>query len=239
MRAAARFDGGGEPVEGRAAQGDPAGWAAAAARAARLPARIAPLTWRNRADYQEKSTGVYLGNALAAAGWPLMRPHSEKGARSRGLLRGFETPRGLVREAGDAGSGFDSAAAWAVRPFPQPALFPVARRSLLALLASQRARFGAGATRFGIVPSESWPERDPWTAPTAWSAWSLAVLGERRTALCLLAALRRATTPAGLLPERIDARSGVPRSTAPLAWSHAFAVLALRELWPPRPGRGR
>jgi GH15 family glucan-1,4-alpha-glucosidase len=52
--------------------------------------------------------------------------------------------------------------------------------------------------------------------------------------LRLLADLRRAATPAGLLPERVDASSGVPVSTTPLAWSHAFAILALRQLWPGR-----
>ena len=48
----------------------------------------------------------------------------------------------------------------------------------------------------------------------------------------LMADLRRAATPLGLLPERVDARTGIPRSTTPLAWSHAFAILALRQLWP-------
>jgi len=44
--------------------------------------------------------------------------------------------------------------------------------------------------------------------------------------------LHRAATPLGLLPERVDAQTGLPTSTTPLAWSHAFAILALRELWP-------
>jgi hypothetical protein len=235
LGAAARFDGAGEPVVGRAAQGDAAGWVAAAARAAGIPARVAPLDWRDRADYQEKSPGDYLANALAV-GPPsaisrFMSPTGRETAKRRTLRR----------EAGEPGSGLDSAAAWAVRPFPHPALFAAARRTLLALVRSQAARFGAGAARFGIVPSQSWPEADPWTAPTAWSAWSLAALGDRRPALGLLADLRRAATPAGVLPERVDARTGVPRSTAPLAWSHAFAALALRELWPgpgEKPHRG-
>jgi GH15 family glucan-1,4-alpha-glucosidase len=124
-----------------------------------------------------------------------------------------------------------------VRPFRRPALYPAARRTLL--------RLADEGGRFGIVPSQDWPDADPWTAPTAWSAWSLAVLAgadrrastaahDRAGALRLLADLRRAATPAGLLPERVDARSGVPRSTTPLAWSHAFAALALRQLWPGR-----
>ena len=101
---------------------------------------------------------------------------------------------------------------------------PAARTTLLRLATSRG--------RFGITPSENWPDEDPWTAPTAWCAWSLAALGERRPALELMASLRRAATPLGLLPERVDARSGIPRSTTPLAWSHAFAILALRALWP-------
>jgi GH15 family glucan-1,4-alpha-glucosidase len=116
-----------------------------------------------------------------------------------------------------------------VRPFPHPALFPLVRRSLRRLLDRRQGRFG-------IDPSEDWPGADPWTAPTAWAAWSLAALGERRQALRLLADLRRAATPAGLLPERVDARTGIPRSTTPLAWSHAFVILALRRLWPDHRG---
>ena len=233
LGAAARFDGTGQPVAGRDAQGDAAGWVAAAARAAGIPARVAPLAWQDRADYQEKSPGEYLSNAISATEGRHLRPYDAKGAMPR-VLRDFETQRGLVRDGGARASGLDSAAAWAVRPFPNPAVFAAARRTLLALVGSQAARFGPGATRFGLVPSEDWSEADPWTAPTAWSAWSLAALGERRPALDLLADLRRAATAAGALPERVDARTGVPRSTAPLAWSHAFAVLALRELWPGR-----
>lgn len=230
LGAAARFDGNGEPVGGRDAQGDAAGWVAAAARAAGLPgdrARDGEPRWRDRADYQEGEVGDYLANAIAS------------GAR----LRPFEAPSGLVREAGEPTAGLDSAAAWAVRPFPVPSLFPAVRRTLHRLVAERESRFG-------IVPSEDWPGgRDPWTAPTAWSAWALAALagegggdgtrrsrdrvrGDRRAALVLIAALRRAATPLGLLPERVDARTGIPRSTTPLAWSHAFAILALRELWP-------
>jgi hypothetical protein len=225
LGAAARFGGTGEPVDGRAAEGDAAGWVAAAARAAGLPptssARAAP-GWHDRADYQEGEAGDFLGNAIADADADGPSPGPRTAAKIRAS---FASPTGLVREAGDPGSGLDSAAAWAVRPFPQPALFPLVRRTLLNLT--------RGSTRYGIVPSEGWAGGgDPWTAPTAWTAWSLAALGERHAALRLMAELRRAATPAGLLPERVGVHSGIPRSTTPLAWSHAFAILALRQLWP-------
>jgi glucoamylase len=218
LGAAARFHPDATPVGGRSAQGDAAGWVAAAARVVNLPNPKRRLEWMESADYQEKSAGDYLGNAIAS------------GVGAAHIRRLFATQRGLQRRASDPSSGLDSAAAWAVRPFPHPALFPLVRRSLLGMLHRRESRFG-------IVPSEDWPGMDPWTAPTAWSAWSLATLGERHAALHLMAELRRASTPAGLLPERVDARTGVPRSTTPLAWSHAFAILALRQLWPNRRGR--
>jgi hypothetical protein len=218
LGAAARFRGDGTPVPGRSPQGDASGWVAVASEAAGFPPPSRPLPWRDHPDYQEGEPGNYLGNAIAFSASDLGAP------RGASKSEAFGTTAGLVRRAGDAASGLDSAAAWAVRPFAQPALYPEVRRTLLRLAADQ--------TRFGITPGEAWPGVDPWTAPTAWTAWSLAALGERRQALRLLADLRRAATPTGALPERVDARTGVPRSTTPLAWPHAFAVLALRELWP-------
>lgn len=217
LGAAARFHNNGAPVEGRSAQGDAAGWIAAAARATGLASSSIRQPWRELDDYQENGGGDFIGNAIASDA-PDIRTL-------------FETPSGeLSRRADDPSSGLDSAAAWAVRPFPHPALYPPVRRTLL--------RLAATSGRYGIVPSEDWGGGiDPWTAPTAWTAWSLAALGERRAALHLMAELRRATTPSGMLPERVDAHTGIPTSTTPLAWSHAFAILALRELWPGQAGR--
>lgn len=241
LDAAARFRGTGEPVPGRSAQGDASGWVAAASVAAGIsPATdLRQRTWRGRADYQEGDGGDYLGNALASAFAARANP-TEARRRALAISRRFGTPRGLVRVAGDPGSGLDTAAAWAVRPFPSPALRALARRTLLNLVAERQSRFG-------LLPSEGWHGgEDPWTAPTAWSAWSLATLWrvdrrtgrsrgaarDRRAALALMFDLRRAATPLGLLPERVDAQTGAPASTTPLAWSHAFAILAIRELWP-------
>jgi Glycosyl hydrolases family 15 len=220
LAAAARFAGDGEPVDGRPAQGDEAGWVAAATKTTGLRDIVPRQPWRNRPDYQERDNGDYLGNAIASTGG---------GGPEIGVIRReFETPAGtLARRAGDPSSGLDSAAAWAVRPFKLRPLYAPARRTLL--------RIASRSGRFGIVPSEDWSGgEDPWTAPTAWTAWSLAALGERRPALRLMAELRRDATPLGMLPERVDARTGIPTSTTPLAWSHAFAILAIRQLWPGR-----
>lgn len=227
---AARFRMGGTPVEGRPAQGDAAGWIDVASRTVGLKERAAPEAWRDRADYQEGQPGDYLGNAIAAAGEPKDMPAGGPLIRrpaEQAIRRDFGATGVLVREEGNPKSGVDSTAAWAVRPFRLPSIYPLARRTLL--------RIAAGSGRYGIVPSEDWDGGvDPWTAPTAWTAWSLAALGQRHAALHLMAELRRDETPAGLLPERVDARTGAPASTTPLAWSHAFAILALRQLWPGR-----
>jgi hypothetical protein len=202
---AARFYPDEERVPGRPAAGDPAGWVARAERAVGLQP-MAPGNWRDRQDYGENVTGDLLGNAIAV------------GAPASEILDRFLASRGLVRQQGAA--DLDSSAAWGVTVFPEPALRGAARKSLLALTDE--------STPYGLPPIEGWTPGQVWTAPTAWSAWALVKLGEIRAADRLLAELHRSETPSGTLPERVDAADGRPASTTPLAWSHAFAILALR-----------
>ena len=214
---AARFYPDGSPVSGRPAAGDGEEWTAAAERAVRggtvLPKAArshleqdGPMEWLDRQDYGENVTGDLLGNAIAA------------GAPAAEILSRFESPRGLARE--EATDRLDSSAAWAATIFPTPGLHGAIRETLVALTRE--------STPYGIPPIEGWTPGEVWTAPTAWSAWALVELGETRAADRLLAELHRAETPHGTLPERVDARTGAPTSTTPLAWSHAFAILALR-----------
>jgi hypothetical protein len=214
---AARFYPDGSSVPGRPAPGDAAGWIAAADPSTNPSTFLiggrptptekeGPLGWRGRQDYGENVTGDLLGNAIAS------------GAPGAEIKSRFLTPRGLVREGGSA--TLDSAAAWAATLFPQPELRGAVRRTLLTLTRE--------STRFGISPMEGWTPGEVWTAPTAWSAWALVELGEVGAADRLLGELHRAETPYGTLPERVDAATGAPTSTTPLAWSHAFAILALR-----------
>jgi hypothetical protein len=224
----ARFYPDGSRVPGRTAAGDGQSWTEAAEAALRTGSgRSTVLTnaahtrigqdspgssadWRDRQDYGENDTGDLLGNAIAA------------GAPAAEIRDRFLGPRGLTRDPD--GNELDSAAAWAITAFPSRGLRRAARQTLLALTRE--------STPYGIPPIEGWTPGEAWTAPTAWSAWALVDLGEIGAADRLLAELRRAETPAGTLPERVSAADGHPTSTTPLAWSHAFALLALRELWP-------
>jgi glucoamylase len=218
----ARFYPDGDGVPGRPEAGDAAGWVAAAQRAVApqdgvlggtrgVPASTPPSSdWEGRQDYGENVTGDLLGNAIAA------------GAPAPEIEDRFRTARGLVREEG--GDQLDSSASWAITVFPQSALRAVARQTLLPLTAE--------STPYGIPPMEGWTPGQVWTAPTAWSAWALVKLGEIGAADRLLAELHRAETPEGTLPERVSVDDGRPTSTTPLAWSHAFAILALRARYP-------
>jgi hypothetical protein len=155
-------------------------------------------------------TGDLLGNAIAA------------GVPAAEIRERFLTERGLVREGGS--DELDSAAAWAATIFPSRGSRGAVRNTLL--------RLTHGSSPYSIPPIEGWTPGEVWTAPTAWSAWALLELGETEAADRLLAGLRRAQTPHGTLPERVDATTGAPTSTTPLAWSHAFAILALRARYP-------
>ena len=203
---AARFHPDGTRVPGRPAAGDAPGWVAAANRAAHR----SPSPWMDRQDYGENITGDLLANAIAA------------GDSAGDIESRFLTARGLVRQEGEG--QLDSSAAWAATVFPYPGLRAAVRTTLLQLTRE--------STPYGIPPVEGWTPGEVWTAPTAWSAWALVELGETGAADRLLAELHRAETPNGTLPERIDAHTGRPTSTTPLAWSHAFAILALRARYP-------
>src|SRR3954447_15320095 len=209
LGAAARLPPDGSRGAGRAAAGDAEGWVAAAERAVGESAS-GPGDWRGRQDYGENVTGDLLGNAIAS------------GVSAREVSARFLTSGGLVRETGSP--QLDSAAAWAATAFPSSGLREAARTTLLEL--------SRNSTPYGIPPIEGWTPGEVWTAPTAWSAWALTELGEAREADRLLAELHRAETGAGTLPERVDATDGRPTSTTPLAWSHAFAILALRARYP-------
>jgi hypothetical protein len=221
---AARFYPDGDRVPGRTAAGDEEGWVKAADRAGHAGVVGTVLLhgrqttqeqdgapdWRDRQDYGENVTGDLLGNAVAS------------GAAAAEIVSRFGTPRGLVREQGS--HELDSSAAWAATVFPSLGLRGMVRRTLLQLTRE--------STTYGIPPMEGWTPGQVWTAPTAWSAWALARLDDTRAADRLLRELRRAATPHGTLPERVDASTGEPSSTTPLAWSHAFAILALRARYP-------
>jgi len=150
LDAGARFREDGTAVAGRGAAGDAAGWVRLAALSSGLrPAPKERGSWRGKGDYGERSgdSGDFAGNAIAA-GLPARRIRSL--FQSRGVL---------VRSAGQPDSDLDSAAAWAVRPFARPALYPLVSRTLDRLLAD--------GGRYGLRPSTDWQGTGRWTVQSA------------------------------------------------------------------------
>ena len=163
-----------------------------------------------RADYQEKSPGDYLGNALAAGA---ETRHPLEVRESPGVWSRVPTTPAPISTPRPPGRSVPS-------PVP-PSSRPRAERCCGSL---------PSAAASESPPREDWPDDDPWTAPTAWCAWSLAALGERRPALALMATLRRAATPVGAAAGAGRRPDGHPALDDP-----AGLVARLRDPRPARP----
>ncbi len=126
-------------------------------------------------------------------------------------------PARLFRQPGNPASGLDSAGAWAVNCLGCGG----STRRRGRRCCGWRAGAGASAScREPVGPVKTLGRRRR-RGPRGRSPALLALgdqdrartRADRRVALHLLADLRRAATPAGTLPERVDAQTGVPRST--------------------------
>ena len=188
LDAAARFDGDGGPGPGpgrpgrRGRLGGGRGRAAAGLRRTAAPARhggTAPTTRRGP----------------AATTWATRSPSGPRPA----AVADSGPSGGWFAGRTSRGSGLDSAAAWAVRPFPQPALFPAAPQDPAAARAPRAAASASSPPRTGAAARTPGRRRPP--GPPGASRRSASAAPPLR----LLADLRRAATPAGLLPERVDA----------------------------------
>ena len=215
---------------GRGPQGDAAGWIAVAAAAAGLPPECAlarpPRTesaWPDLPDYQEGSPGDYLGNAIAdglSAGrtWFAASSRRRRGSCARRATR----PRASTRRPpGRSG------------PFPtQPSFPPSAAPSCNLAADADALRDHAGRRLAGRRrPLDRADRLERLEAGGARRANALGGERRRRAPPARRPAPRRHRRPAPYLSASTPA-TGVPRSTTPLAWSHAFAILALRQLWP-------
>ncbi|MGR4878125.1 hypothetical protein ACIPUC_01640 [Streptomyces sp. LARHCF249] len=155
---------------------------------------------------------------------------------SEGIARYF-APLGYPRTI-DGRHGRDSAAAFMAPPFNQaPADLPAALDSTYRALLLPN-----GGLTPGNDPGFSWGSY-AWTASTSFFALAWAHLGEEERADAVLRWVFSKRNGLGELPETVNG-SGLPSSVAPLGWTDALAVMALRALQgdplhtpPLRPGR--
>ena len=221
LEEAARFYPEGSRVPGRTAAGDEEGWVATAESVRKRTVRSIADRSRARAGQSRRVAGIARTTART----------------SPGTCSGTRSP--LAPRQPRSGIDFSPRVAWSARrarvnwTHPRHGRSPsfpsrgcgrrLAARSLISSgsprpSASRRSRVGRR--------DRSGPRRPPGRP----GRWRSSVTPERR--IGLLRELRRAATPYGTLPERVNAIDGRPTSTTPLAWSHAFAILALRARYP-------
>ncbi len=121
----------------------------------------------------------------------------------------------------DAGSGADAAITFLGPPFavPDPEV----------LQAASSAQRSLTVPNGGLRPGSSWSGTPDvaWTPETAFFALFDAATGQPGPASAVLAWLAAHRTRLGSLPEQVNA-AGQPASVAPLAWTDAVTLLALR-----------
>jgi glucoamylase len=85
----------------------------------------------------------------------------------------------------------------------------------------------------GRYPGDLYYNGNPWILTTLWLALYYEQLGDIGKAEMIVKWVIEHATDLGLLSEQVDKSTGLPISAIPLAWSHAFfilAVLGLKEL---------
>ncbi len=121
----------------------------------------------------------------------------------------------------DAGSGADAAITFLGPPFavPDPEVLQAARSAQRSLIIPNG----------GLRPGSNWTGTPDvaWTPETAFFALFDAATGQHGPASAVLAWLAAHRTRLGSLPEQVNA-AGQPASVAPLAWTDAVTLLALR-----------
>jgi glucoamylase len=121
----------------------------------------------------------------------------------------------------DAGSGADAAVTFLGPPFAEPVP--------QVLQAARSAQGDLAVPNGGLRPGATWPGTPnvAWTAETAFFALFDAATGQHGQAAALLDWLAAHRTRLGSLPEQVNS-AGKPASVAPLSWTDAVTLLALR-----------
>jgi glucoamylase len=87
--------------------------------------------------------------------------------------------------------------------------------------------FSYGVGGIGRYPGDSYYGGNPWILSVLWLALYYEKLGDINKAEQLVAWAINSATDLDLLAEQVDKAGGFPVSAVPLAWSHAFFILAV------------
>ncbi len=185
--------------------------------------------WENSTDERTLGTAAALRAGLrAATALAVTRGSTPEAARWGAAARRLDValsrvfaPRGYPRTS--RGGGADAAVAFLAPPFG------VADAGVRLAVATSASRLEG--PNGGLLPGTRWsgPTSVTWTPQTAAMALAEATTGQRALATSRLGWLAEHRTALGSLPEKVDGL-GRPASVAPLAWTAAATLLALRSL---------
>lgn len=197
-----------------------------------LAALLAAATaWAARArELDDREAGSLLAGCeqqLRAAldAWPT----NKHGALARALLpgRGVEAVPDFTSDSSLLGLSVP----FGVLPVDDPRLQATVRaiEKDLAMPSGRVRRYRGDAYRGG----------NPWPLFSLWLAWHYVRAGRIKDALYLYDRVLQDRTPAGLLAEQVDARTGEARWVVPLAWAHAWFLELTHAMTPPAPPASR
>lgn len=109
-------------------------------------------------------------------------------------------------------------------------VLPPTDERLLATTANLANRLSTGHGRFLRYAGDRYRGGNPWPLAMLWMAWHQLNLGQSREAAQTLREVIRDRTPAGLLAEQVDARTGTARWVVPLSWAHACYIVVRQGL---------
>lgn len=109
-------------------------------------------------------------------------------------------------------------------------VLPSTDERVRATTASLANRLATGNGRLLRYAEDRYRGGNPWPLATLWMAWHQLHIGHAQEAAQILREVVRDRTPAGLLAEQVDARTGAARWVVPLSWAHAWYIVVRQGL---------
>lgn len=176
----------------------------------------AATAWEKRAmESSEHEAAALLGDAALQLGNSLDRwPTNDEGVMARSMVRGRRTST----------ADFTADISLLGLSVPFKTLRPTDER-LRATVANLSKRLSTGNGRLLRYAGDRYRGGNPWPLATLWMAWHQIRAGLPMDAAQGLKEVLRDRTPAGLLAEQVDARTGAARWVVPLSWAHAWYIV--------------
>jgi glucoamylase len=190
--------------------------------------RFGSHTYSNAAVYNALETSAKIAELLEQDALHQKWDAASESIRESLLNLAWDSRKGrFIKTVNPGDEGLDVSLLGLAFPFEVlPADEDRVKKTVLAIEQAFSYRVGG----IGRYPGDSYYGGNPWVLSVLWLALYYEKLGDINKVEQLIAWAIDHATPLDLLPEQVDKTSGVPVSAVPLAWSHAFFVLAVTGL---------